>query len=237
MEASNLNFVIPKPLITTVAIDDSEDLFPVHRIYCVGRNYAEHSREMGHNPEREDPFFFQKSPDNLLQAEKPEGNYFPYPLKSKNVHHEIELVCALGSGGCNISKEEALNLIWGYGVGLDMTKRDLQENAKKAGRPWDLAKAFEFSAPISSLRPIKKINKFSQNRIWLDVNGKTRQEGKINQLIWSVPEIISYLSGYFKLCPGDLIFTGTPSGVASIVKGDVLEGGIDDVGELKITVV
>ena len=237
LEVANLNFIIPQPPIPAIAIDSSNDLFPVHRIYCVGRNYAAHALEMGHDPNRESPFFFQKSPDNLLPAGTPKGGIFPYPPKSMNVQHEIELVCALGSGGSNITKEKAASLIWGYGVGLDMTRRDLQGEAKKAGRPWDSAKAFEYSAPISLLRSTSDVKNINQARIWLNVNGENRQEGNTNQLIWSATEIISYLSGLFKLCPGDLIFTGTPAGVGAIFKGDVLEGGIEGLGELKITVV
>ena len=220
-----------------MAIAGSDDLFPVHRVYCVGRNYADHAREMGHDPDREPPFFFQKSPDNLLPSGSPQGSNFPYPTKSVNVHHEIEMVCALGSGGNDIPKEKAMDLVWGYGVGLDMTRRDLQGDAKKAGHPWDLAKAFEYSAPISPLLPATDTENMAQARIWLNVNGETRQNGNTNQLIWSVPETISYLSGLFELRPGDLVFTGTPAGVGAVFKGDVLEGGVEGLGEIKITVV
>ena len=237
MESLKLTFILPQPPIPSVAIAGSIDLFPVHRIYCVGRNYADHAREMGHDPNREPPFFFQKSQDNLLPAGAPKGGVFPYPSKSKNVQYEIEMVCALGSQGSDLSKEDANKLIWGYSVGLDMTRRDLQSEAKKAGRPWDLSKAFENSAPISPLRPIADIENISQARIWLNVNGKSRQKGNINQLIWSVPEIISHLSGFFELQPGDLVFTGTPAGVGKIFKGDVLEGGVEGLEELKITVI
>lgn len=191
---------------------------------------------MGHDPDREEPFFFQKSPDNLLPAGTPEGGIFPYPPESEDVQYEVELVCALGAGGSNIYKEDALDLIWGHCVGLDMTRRDLQGEAKKAGRPWDVAKAFEYSAPISPLRPVTSTKDISQARIWLNVNSKSRQEGNINQLIWSTPEIISHLSIFFELKPGDLVFTGTPAGVGTIFKGDVLEGGVEGLEELKITV-
>jgi fumarylpyruvate hydrolase len=237
LEALNLNFIIPQPPIPAVKIAGSEIFFPVHRVYCVGRNYADHAREMGHNPDREEPFFFQKSPDNLLPAGVPKGGVFPYPSKSVNVQYEVEMVCALGAGGKEVSKEEAINLIWGYSVGLDMTRRDLQGEAKKAGRPWDIAKAFEYSAPISPLRPVADTKDISQACIWLNVNGERRQEGNINQLIWSIPETISYLSELFELRPGDLIFTGTPSGVGKVYKGDLIEGGVDGLEEIKINVI
>jgi len=232
-----LTYVIPQPPVPAVAIAGSDDLFPVRRIYCVGRNYADHAREMGHDPDREPPFFFQKSPDNLLPAGAPEGGDFPYPSKSDNVHHEIELVCALGGGGVDIPEDKAMNLIWGYGVGLDMTRRDLQGEAKKAGRPWDVGKAFENAAPIAPLHPATDVGDMSQARIWLDVNNETRQDDNSNQSIWSMPETISYLSGLFELRPGDLIFTGTPAGVGPVVPGDILEGGVEGLGDIKITVV
>jgi len=232
-----LTYVIPQPPVPAVAIAGSSDLFPVHRVYCVGRNYADHAREMGHDPDREPPFFFQKSPDNLLPAGAPGGGDFPYPPKSDNVHHEIELVCALGGGGTDIPEDKAMDLVWGYGVGLDMTRRDLQGEAKKAGRPWDVGKAFEYAAPIAPLHPATEVGDMGQARIWLDVNNEAHQDGNTNQLIWSLPESISYLSGLFELRPGDLIFTGTPAGVGAVVKGDVLKGGVDGLGDIKITVV
>jgi fumarylpyruvate hydrolase len=236
MEPQPVTYVIPQPPVSAVAVVGTDDLFPVHRVYCVGRNYAEHAREMGHDPDREPPFFFQKSPDNLLAAGAPQGCNFPYPPKSDNVHYEIELVCALGGGGTDIPEDTAMDLVWGYGVGLDMTRRDLQGEAKKAGRPWDVGKAFEYSAPITPLHPAADVPDMSQTRIWLDVNNETRQDGNTNQLIWSLPETISYLSGLFELRPGDLIFTGTPAGVGPVVPGDVLEGGVEGLGGIKITV-
>ncbi len=230
-------FVIPEPPTATVAVQDTDDLFPVRRVYCVGRNYAEHSREMGHDPDRELPFFFQKSPDNLVAAGPGDGGEFPYPPVSKNVHHEIELVAALGKGGSDVAEADALDLVWGYAAGLDMTRRDIQGEAKKTGRPWDAAKAFEHSAPIGPIAPATETGHISEGRIWLDVNGETRQDGNVNQLIWSLPEIIHHLSGLFELKPGDLILTGTPAGVGPVVKGDLLEGGIDGIGEIKVKVV
>lgn len=232
-----MTFVIPQPPATAVPVDGSGDLFPVHRVYCVGRNYAEHAREMGHDPGREAPFFFQKSPDNLFRAGLPEGAEFPYPPVSKNVHFEVELVAALGKGGTDVHEEKALDLVWGYAVGLDMTRRDIQGEAKKAGRPWDAGKAFEHSAPIGPVHPASVIGHPSDGRIWLDVNDEPRQDGNLNQLIWALPEIIQHLSELFELRPGDLIFTGTPAGVGPVERGDLLQGGIDGIGEIRVKVV
>lgn len=211
----------------------AEQVFVIHRIYCVGRNYAAHAREMGHDPDRETPFFFQKNPDNIVLS----GGDFPYPARSNDVHHEIELVVALGRGGADIAVERALNHVFGYGVGLDMTRRDLQAEAKKAGRPWAVGKAFEHSAPCSAITPAAAIGHPRAGRIWLEVNGVSRQEGDLDQLIWSVPEIIGALSGLFTLAPGDLIYTGTPAGVGAVARGDVMRGGVAGVGEIEITVV
>lgn len=217
----------------TLPIEGSDQHFPVHRIYCVGRNYADHAREMGHDPDREPPFFFQKNPDNLVT----ENGDFPYPPLSNDVHHEIELVVALKKGGKNISVTEANDHIYGYAVGLDMTRRDLQGEAKKLGRPWETGKAFEQSAPCSALVPAAKIGHPDSGAIWLKINGKTVQQGDINQLIWSVPETIAILSTLYELQAGDLIFTGTPAGVGPVQRGDVLEGGVDAIGHLTTKVV
>ncbi len=226
-------FVIPEPIRPALPVDGTDDVFPVRRIYCVGRNYAAHAREMGHDPDREPPFFFQKSPDNLLVG----GGDFPYPSQSSDVHFEIELVACLGQGGSDIAQAEALDHVYGYAVGLDMTRRDLQGQAKKMGRPWEVGKAFENSAPCSAVVPAAEIGHPANGRVWLDVNGETRQDGDLDQLIWTIPETISYLSGLFTLAPGDLIFTGTPAGVGAVARGDVLAGGVDGVGTLSITVV
>ena len=201
----------PRPPSPALPIRGSKQLFPVRRVYCVGRNYAEHAIEMGHDPNKEPPFFFQKNPDNLVAG----GGEFPYPSATKDVHHEIELVVALSKGGENIPVEKALDHVFGYAVGLDMTRRDLQGEAKKMGRPWEVGKAFEASAPSarSSRRPRSAIR--TPGAIWLKVNGKTRQKGDLNQMIWKVPEAISYLSGLFRLAPGDVIMTGTPAGVGA----------------------
>jgi fumarylpyruvate hydrolase len=205
----------------------------VHRIYCIGRNFAAHAREMGHDPEREPPFFFQKPADALL----PNGGDFPYPAKTSDLHFELELVVALGKGGVNIEATQALDHVYGYAVGIDMTRRDLQAEAKKLGRPWEVGKAFEKSAPCSAIVPASQIGHPSKGSIWLTVNGKTRQRGDLSQLIWSIPESISYLSSFFTLAPGDLLFTGTPAGVGATQRGDRLQGGVDGVGEIEIRVV
>lgn len=227
------SFAIDPPALATLPVKGSDDLFPIHRIYCVGRNYAAHAIEMGHDPDREDPFFFQKNPDNLVTN----GGDFPYPEKSNDVHHEIEMAVALHKGGRNIAVEDALNHVWGYGVALDMTRRDLQGLCKKAGRPWEIGKAFDHSAPCSALVPASDIGHPDSGAVWLKVNGEIRQEGDLNQLIWKVPEMIAYLSGLFTLAPGDLILSGTPAGVGPVQRGDSLEGHIEGVGDLYTKVV
>ena len=225
-------YVVTVPDQPALPVEGSGDLFPVHRIYCVGRNYAAHAIEMGHDPDREPPFFFQKNPDNLLV-----GAPFPYPPASQDVHFELEMIVALSSGGTDIPVEKALDCVYGYGVGLDMTRRDLQGEAKKMGRPWEIGKAFEHSAPATPLKPASIIGHPASGRVQLTVNGEIRQDGDLDQMIWKVPEMISYLSGLFTLCPGDLIFSGTPAGVGALSKGDVLKGIVEGVGELETTVV
>ena len=205
--------------------------FPVRRIYCVGRNYAAHAREMGHDPDREPPFFFMKPADALTE----DGSTLPYPPATAELHHEVELVVALAKGGTNIPEDKALECVFGYTVGLDMTRRDLQGEAKKKGRPWDTGKGFDHSAPIGALRVASSIGHPTNARISLSVNGVNRQDGNINQMIWNVSETISYLSGLFELQPGDLIFTGTPDGVAAVEPGDRLECMIEGVATLTIT--
>jgi fumarylpyruvate hydrolase len=222
----------PAP-VPALPIRGMDKLFPVHRIYCVGRNYAEHAIEMGHDPNREPPFFFQKNPDSLL----PGGGDFPYPAKSSDVHYEFEMVVALHRGGIDIPVERALDCVFGYAVGLDMTRRDLQAEAKKLGRPWEVGKAFERAAPCSEIAPAAIIGHPAAGAVWLDVNGARRQTGDLTQLIWKVPEMIGYLSGFFALRPGDLIFSGTPAGVGAVRRGDVLHGGVDGVGEITVRVV
>jgi fumarylpyruvate hydrolase len=221
----------PAP-VAALPIAGSNKLFPVHRIYCVGRNYAAHAVEMGHDPDKEPPFFFQKNPDNIVL-----DGEFPYPSASSDVHHEIEMVVALKAGGTDIPPDRALDCVFGYGVGLDMTRRDLQGKAKDMGRPWEVGKAFEASAPCSPLRPASEIGHPSQGAVWLDVNGERRQTGDLNQLIWKVPEMVSYLSGLFRLAAGDLIMSGTPAGVGPVKRGDVLKAHVDGVGDLEVRVV
>ena len=226
-------FVIPAPPAPSLPVAGTAQRFPVRRVYCVGRNYAAHTIEMGHDPDREDPFFFQKNPDGLV----PGGGRFPYPSASSDVHHEIELVVALASGGTDIAVEEALSHVYGYAVGIDMTRRDLQAVAKKAGRPWEVGKAFEHAAPCSAIAPAAAIGHPGRGAIALEVNGEERQCGDLAQLIWKVPEIISYLSGLFSLAGGDLVFTGTPSGVGPVTRGDRLHGRVAGVGEIEVEVV
>jgi len=228
-----MSFVFSPPPAATLTVRGTEDLFPVHRIYCVGRNYAAHAVEMGHDPNKEPPFFFQKNPGNLV----PGGGAFPYPPMSQDVHHEIELVVALHKGGRDIPQERAMDCVYGYAVGLDMTRRDLQGEAKKAGRPWEVGKAFEHSAPCGEIVPAAAIEHPDSGAIWLKVNDEVRQEGDLNQLIWKVPEMISFLSGLFELAPGDLIFSGTPAGVGPVQRGDKLLGHVDGVGELAVEVI
>ena len=205
--------------------------FPVRRIYCVGRNYAEHAREMGHDPNREPPFFFCKPADSLVIS----GAAMPYPPGTKDVHHEMELVAALGSGGANIAEEAALACVWGYAAGLDMTRRDVQGEAKKLGRPWDMGKGFDHSAPIGDIVPAVGVD-CRHGRIELKVNGIVRQEGNLAQMIWSISETIAYLSRLVRLEAGDLIFMGTPAGVAAVQKGDALEGTVTGVPPLRVTI-
>lgn len=226
-------FVISAPPAPSLPVDGTARRFPVRRVYCVGRNYAAHAIEMGHDPDREDPFFFQKNPDGLV----PGGGAFPYPAATSDVHHEIELVVALGRGGADIPVEEAHSHVYGYAVGIDMTRRDLQAVAKKAGRPWEVAKAFEHAAPCSAVTPAAAIGHPERGAITLEVNGAERQRGDLAQLIWKVPEIISYLSGLFTLAAGDVIYTGTPSGVGPVRRGDRLRGRVEGVGEIEVDVV
>jgi fumarylpyruvate hydrolase len=225
-------YVVQPAAVATLPVQGSDKLFPIHRIYCVGRNYAEHAIEMGHDPSKEPPFFFQKNPDNIITDGK-----FPYPSATTDVHHEIEMVVALSKGGTNIPVESALDHVFGYGVGLDMTRRDLQGEAKKLGRPWEVGKAFEASAPCGPLVPASEIGHPTSGAVTLKVNAEIRQQGDLNQLIWKVPEMISYLSGLFTLQPGDIIMTGTPAGVGAVVRGDVLEGFVEGIGTIEVVVV
>lgn len=224
---SGHDHVIPPPAQTTVPVAGGGS-FPVRRVYCVGRNYAEHAREMGHDPDRELPFFFMKPADALVTG----GAGMPYPPMTADLHHEMELVVALRSGGSDIAEADALSHVWGYAAGLDMTRRDLQGEAKKAGRPWDMGKGFDHSAPIGDLARAAAVDP-GHGRIELKVNGAVRQASDLSSLIWSVPETIAYLSRLVRLEAGDLIFTGTPEGVAAVSRGDVLEGVIEGVGAVR----
>lgn len=230
-----MQFVFP-PQTPTVPVAGSNAFFPVHRIYCVGRNYVEHAKEMGATG-REAPFFFMKPADAVFPVPYGTLGEMPYPAMTSDLHHEIELVVAIGKAGANISAEDASQHVWGYAVGLDMTRRDLQAEAKKLGRPWCTGKGFDHSAPIGPIHPVTDAGWISHAAIHLNVNGVVRQKSDIQKLIWNVAETIEHLSKYFELQPGDLIFTGTPEGVAAVKPGDLLEGGIDGLGELRLKVV
>ncbi|MFY9510735.1 MAG: fumarylacetoacetate hydrolase family protein [Rubrivivax sp.] len=225
--------IAPQPPVTLPVAGGGK--FPVHRIYCVGRNYAEHAQEMGHTG-REPPFFFMKPADALLAVADGETGTMAYPPLTKNLHHEIELVVAIGVGGHDIQAADAASHIWGYAVGLDMTRRDLQNEMKKQGRPWEIGKSFEQSAPIGPLLPKAQTGELLQAAITLQVNGALKQKGDLADLIWSVNETIEQLSQAWTLQPGDLIFTGTPAGVAAVVPGDVMEGSVVGLGTLKVAV-
>ncbi|QHI96668.1 FAA hydrolase family protein [Xylophilus rhododendri] len=233
MSTTTTTYAIDPQKINSLPIAGSQTRFPVARIFCVGQNYAEHSREMGHNPDVEPPFFFQK-PATAIVAD---GGKFPYPSISTNVHHEVEFVVAIGKGGKNIEEAEALTHVWGYAVGLDMTRRDLQGIAKKTGRPWELGKAFDNAAPCGAIYPVAQAGHPSSGSITLSVNGETRQNGDLSDMIWKVPGTIAYLSTLFELRAGDLIFTGTPSGVGAVQRGDHLIGAIAGLGEVQTEVV
>jgi fumarylpyruvate hydrolase len=222
--------VIPVWSIPTIEVAGESARFPVRRIYCVGRNYAAHTREMGGDPTREDPFFFAKPADAIVAN----GATLPYPPATRNLHHEIELVVALKGGGANVPADKVMDLVYGYAVGLDMTRRDLQNAAKAGGKPWDMGKGFDRSAPVTAIQPAARIGHPSKGAIWVKVNGVVKQSGDLADMIWSVPETLSYLSGLVELAPGDLIFTGTPDGVGPVVAGDTLEGHVDGVGDLTI---
>jgi fumarylpyruvate hydrolase len=229
-------FTIPTP---TIAIAGSAERFPVRRVYCVGRNYADHAREMGADPDREPPFYFAKPADAVFTADEgyqggPAG-VVPYPPQTAKFHHEIELVVALGKGGADIAAADALQHVWGYAVGVDLTRRDLQDTAKAARRPWDLSKGFDASGPVSPLVPADGVRP-DRGRIWITVGGQLRQEGDLGDQIWPVADVIAHLSASVLLQPGDLIMTGTPAGVGPIERGQAVECGIDGVGELRFTV-
>ena len=225
------DYVIPAPQVASIPVVGGGQ-FPVRRVYCIGRNYAAHAIEMGHDPDRESPFFFQKNPNNMDAS----GD-FPYPPHSSDVHHEIEMLVALKSGGTNIAINNALDHVWGYGISLDMTRRDLQGQAKKMGRPWEIGKAFERSGPTGPLHPVSKVGHLDQGRVELKIDGAVKQEGDLNQMIWKVPEMISYLSDYFELAAGDVIMSGTPAGVGPVERGSLMVASIEGLGALNVSVV
>jgi fumarylpyruvate hydrolase len=226
------SYVIAPPPTPATPVKGGK-LFPVRRVFCVGRNYAEHTREMGGDPNREKPFFFMKPADALVTGGKPAH----YPPQTKDLHHEMELVVAIGKGGANISEADALNHVWGYAAGLDLTRRDLQGAAKKEGKPWDMGKGFDEGGPIGELVPASAIGHPTKGRIELAVNGKVRQSSDLSKMIWNIPETVAFLSGLVTIAPGDLIFTGTPEGVAACVVGDELVGTIEGVGEVRCKIV
>ena len=222
------SYVVTPPRPPSVAVAGEAARFPVHRIYCVGRNYSDHVREMGGDPGREPPIFFSKPPDAVLA----DGAPLPYPDRTANFHHEVELVVAIGAAGRHVAPARALDLVYGYAVGNDYTRRDLQVFAKERGRPWDIAKGFDQSAGINAIVPVARSGHPRRGPIWLTVNGSERQRSDIDQLIWDVPDVIAELSAYFALLPGDLIYTGTPAGVGAVVPGDLVVAGIDGLGTL-----
>lgn len=231
MEGDAMRYVFEPAPQTALPVVGTDARFPVHRVYCVGRNYADHAREMGHDPTREPPFFFQKNPQNLRT-----DGVFPYPPLSQDVQFEIEMAVVLRSGGSDIPADRALDTVFGYALALDMTRRDLQAEAKKLGRPWEIAKAFEDSAPCSPIRPASDVGHPAKGAIWLDQNDERRQRGDLADMIWSVPEQIAHLSRLFRLERGDVILTGTPAGVGRVAKGDRLVGHIDGLGDLAVVV-
>jgi fumarylpyruvate hydrolase len=231
-----MSYVFPPAALSSVPVIGSDARFPVRRVYCVGRNYVEHAREMGADVDseaRESPFFFSKPADALV----PGGGDVLYPPATSNLQHEVELVVALGSGGANIARDRALACVFGYAIGFDLTRRDLQQRSKEKAQPWDMGKGFDQSGPLGAIFPVAMSGHLAAGAIWLKVNGELRQNGRLEQMSWQVAEVIANLSQYVMLTAGDLIFTGTPAGVSTVLHGDVLEGGIDGLGELKIRLV
>lgn len=226
------DFVIAPVATPSLAVEGTSARFPIRRVFCVGRNYSEHAREMGHDPDREPPFFFMKPADAVVPAE----GTIAYPPLTEDLHYEVELIVAIGKDGVDITPEQALEHVWGYGVGLDLTRRDLQAQAKKMGRPWEFAKAFDQSGPATALLPASRIGHPEKGLIWLDVNGEQRQRGDLADQIWSVKEVIAYLSQSVGLKAGDLIYTGTPAGVGALQAGDVVTGGVEGVSQFSLTI-
>lgn len=231
-ETAMTSFVIDPPTTPSVAVAGSDQRFPIRRVFCVGRNYAAHAREMGKDPEREPPFFFMKPADAVVPA----SGTVPYPALTSELHHEIEMVVAIGRGGVNVKPQDALDLVWGYGVGVDLTRRDIQDIAKKMSRPWDWAKGFDASAPCSEIHPVSVVGHPSEGEVWLNVDGALKQTGDLQDLTWPVADVISYISQAVALAPGDLIFSGTPAGVGPLQPGDEVKGGVQGVADFTFTV-
>nr|WP_315293200.1 fumarylacetoacetate hydrolase family protein [Serratia proteamaculans] len=229
-------YLFTPPAVTAVPIVGSDRLFPVHRVYCVGRNYAAHAREMGFDPDREPPFFFCKPADAVVPVAAGESLTLAYPSQTDNYHYEIELVVAIGKRGSDIPIEKARDYVYGYATGLDMTRRDRQMEMRKMGRPWEIGKAFDLSAPIAPIHTVAEMHDIDRAAIWLTVNGVEQQRSSIDSLIWSVAETISYLSGFFELQPGDLIYTGTPEGVGPVVRGDRIDGAVEGLTPLQVNI-
>lgn len=226
------DYVLPPPPLASLPVSIGTQRFPIRRVFCVGRNYAAHAREMGKDPDREPPFFFMKPADAVVDAK----GVIPYPSLTSEFHHEVEMVVALKSGGSNVAPVDALNLVWGYGVGGDLTRRDIQDEAKKLSRPWDWAKGFDASAPCSPIHPVTAVGHPDKGTVWLRVNGELRQHGDLQDLIWSIPEVISFISQAVDLAPGDLIYSGTPAGVGPMQPGDEVTGGVEGVADFTFTV-
>lgn len=230
-----MSYVFPPSEVSSVPIVGCSERFPVRRIYCVGRNYEEHAKEMGYTG-REAPFFFMKPADSLLPVQSGDTGVMPYPSLTSSLHHEVELVVAIGRGGSHISVDEALHHVWGYAVGLDMTRRDLQNDMKKQGRPWEIGKAFDMASPIGALTPAAQVPEIANAGIWLKVNDVDRQRSDVGKLIWNIAETIAHLSTGWTLQPGDLIYTGTPEGVGAVIRGDTLTAHVDGLSELRISI-
>ncbi|TPQ44157.1 fumarylacetoacetate hydrolase family protein [Cupriavidus pinatubonensis] len=232
-----MSYIFTPPATVSIPVAGSDDQFAVRRVYCVGRNYAAHAREMGFDPDREPPFFFCKPADAILPVQDGQVLELPYPAQTTNYHYEAELVAVIGKAGSDIPVDQALEHVWGYAVGLDMTRRDLQMKMREMGRPWEIGKAFDASAPVAPIHPASKIGHPAEAAIWLNVNGETRQRSNVTHLIWSVAETVAYLSQFFRLEPGDVIFTGTPEGVGAVKAGETMVTGVDGLGELTVRVV
>jgi len=231
-----MNAAIPLWDIPSVPIVGTSQRFPVRHIYCVGRNYAEHAKEMGGDATKEPPFFFTKAADSIVPVVAPEVGRIRYPMATSNFHHEMELVVAIGKAGANVAVENANDYVFGYAVGLDMTRRDLQNEMREKKRPWDIGKSFAQAAPIAPIHPVAQTGLLSRGAITLDVNGARRQQGDLSDMIWDVPHTLSFLSRYYELMPGDLVFSGTPAGVGAVVKGDRLDGRIEGLTPLSVVI-